>query len=553
MEKLLKTPDDFFEKIKNYFNKERKFIFITTIIIGLLAHFLLITNLIFSQDGILNTFHYTAGDYEACLGRWGINFFDSLRNNIGLPFITTLISIILMCFTNILLIELFEIKSKFFKILTVLSVVVSPSLCMTLLYTYTADVYLYAMFFSVFSVFSMYKMQNKKLGTFFGVLSFFIMLSLYQSYMGFTVGLIIMLAIKELLTTEKSSFEVLKKSFFSAIKLLIAGILYYAVTKILLKTKGLSMAGYKGADQISIKNILISFVPSLKTAYLSFVKYFFADGVVLNRAWKREKLFLWFYGIFAISFLMLIVKIIKKSNNKKDVILRIILSIICILLLPLGLNIIAIMAPGNKIYYLIATQMILIFPFVFMIFEMLDTKKVFENLLNWVAVIISFVIMFTYFMAVVVTYQTAELSFEQAKSVSNRVLERMEETPGYRTDMNKLFAGVIDDLNFPKTLDLYNYAVTNSLRGSILHGTYMGQEITWRNFFNIYLGIPITFCSDYEYYTIITSDEFEEMEVFPAENSVKIINDVMVVKFTKTPQYPPISNDLLEHGIYYKQ
>lgn len=553
MDKIFKTPEDFFERIKKYFNAERKFIFLATFILGVLAHFLLLTNLIFSQDGILNTFHYTAGDYEACLGRWGINIFDSLRNNIGLPFITTLISIILMCFTNILLIELFEIKSKFFKILTILSVVVSPSLCMTLLYTYTADVYFYGMFFSVFSVYAMHKLKNKKVGNVLGILSFFIMLSLYQSYMGFTVGLVMMLAIKKLLTTEKSSLEVIKEVFFAAINLMIAGILYYIVTTILLKIKGLSMAGYKGANQISIKTILASFIPSVKTAYLAFIKYFFADGVVLNRAWKREKLFLYFFGIFAISGLILIIKMVRDSNNKKETVLRIFFSGMFVLLLPLGLNIIAIMAPGNEIYYLIATQMLLIFPFAFAILEMLDTKKVFENLLNWAIVIISFIIMFTYFMAVVVTYQTAELSFEQAKTISNRILERMEETPGYRTDMNKLFAGVIDDVNFPKTLDLYNYAVTNSLRSSILHGTYMGQEITWRNFFNIYLGIPITFCSDYEYYTIITSDEFNQMEVFPAENSVKIINDVMVVKFTKTPQYPPLSEELLEHGIYYEQ
>ena len=39
------------------------------------------------------------------------------------------------------------------------------------------------------------------------------------------------------------------------------------------------------------------------------------------------------------------------------------------------------------------------------------------------------------------------------------------------------------------------------------------------------------------------------MEIFPGKNSVKIINDVMVVKFTETPQIPPYSQNMQLHGI----
>ena len=105
--------------------------------------------------------------YEASLGRWGINLFDSLRNNIAIPFITTLISILLMGLINILLIELFEIKNKIFQVLMMASVIASPSLCMTLLYAYTADAYLFAMFFSVLTVYALYCIKNKKMFAFF--------------------------------------------------------------------------------------------------------------------------------------------------------------------------------------------------------------------------------------------------------------------------------------------------------------------------------------------------------------------------------------------------
>ncbi len=202
-------PEEVLEKVKQYFNKERRFIFIFTFILGILTHFLLLSKTILSQDGLWHIFHYTSGTYEATLGRWGIDFFDSLRNDIALPFITTLISIIIMGFINILIIETLEIKSKVSKIISAITVVVSPSLCMTLLYAYTADVYYYACFLSVFTVYAFYRIRNKKLGTILGIISFIITLSTYQSYMGITVGLILMISIKTLLTEKNLLLKLL--------------------------------------------------------------------------------------------------------------------------------------------------------------------------------------------------------------------------------------------------------------------------------------------------------------------------------------------------------
>ena len=192
-------------------------------------------------------------------------------------------------------------------------------------------------------------------------------------------------------------------------------------------------------------------------------------------------------------------------------------------------------------------------PFAFMILEQLLEKNNMINLLNWGAILTLTIITITYFLSVVVTYQTTQMTYEQAQKVANRILIRMEETPGYRSGMNKLFAGVIDDVNFPKTLDIYNLAVTNSLRSSIFHATYWGQEATWRNFMEVFCGIRINFCEDYEYYKIIHSDEFKQMDIFPGENSVKMIDDVMVVKFTNMPANPPPSENLVNHEIYVEE
>ncbi len=43
-------PEEVLEKVKQYFNKERRFIFIFTFILGILTHFLLLSKTILSQD-----------------------------------------------------------------------------------------------------------------------------------------------------------------------------------------------------------------------------------------------------------------------------------------------------------------------------------------------------------------------------------------------------------------------------------------------------------------------------------------------------------------------
>ena len=547
IKKIVKSPEEVLENVKKYFTKDRKFVFLLSFILGIITHFILLSNLIFSQDGLLNGIHYTAGNYEASLGRWGINIFDSIRNNIAFPFITTMISIIILGFVNILLIDLFEIKGKIFQILTIFALVVSPSLCMTLLYVYTADVYFYSLFFSVLTVYSMYKIKNKKIAFFIGMISFVLMLATYQSYMGVTVGLIIMLEIKNLLT-DKSCLNTLIDLLKKLIILAVYVVIYYIITLLILKINNLTMSTYGGLNGIGIVSIFSSLNLSVKNAYLAFIKYFFADGVILNRTWNRHNLYIYFFIIYALIMLILFLKGIHKKG-KKEFISKFIFACILIFILPIALNLVVIAAPGNEIYYLTSTQMTLIFPFVFIIVQLLDENEIFAKILKWGITIITIIILMTYFLSIIVTYETTELSYNQAKNIVERVVLRMEDCPGYHAGMKNLFAGIIDDVNFPKTMDIYNYTVANSLRASLFHATYWGHEATWRNFYNLFLGMNIEYCNDYEYFTIINSDEFKEMDIFPGKNSVKIINDIMVVKFTDNPENPPLSQTLLDYGI----
>lgn len=57
----IKSPEQVLQGIKNFFTNDRKCILRITIILGIITHFLLLSNLIWSPDGLLNGIHYTAG------------------------------------------------------------------------------------------------------------------------------------------------------------------------------------------------------------------------------------------------------------------------------------------------------------------------------------------------------------------------------------------------------------------------------------------------------------------------------------------------------------
>ena len=64
---------------------------------------------------------------------------------------------------------------------------------------------------------------------------------------------------------------------------------------------------------------------------------------------------------------------------------------------------------------------------------------------------------------------------------------------------------------------------------------------TWNNyngilqnyrFFDKYLGVKIKICSKDEYDSIVKSDEFKNMPIYPNNGSIKIINNIIVIKIS---------------------
>ena len=527
------SPEIALEKFLTWFDLNKRIAFITAIVVGIITHITMMTETIMSQDGIWNSMQYSrAGDWVIALGRWGIELAGRLNNFVAIPSITTMLCLFLMAVSTVFIVDIFNFKSEYSALFTGMIMVVSPCLTATMLYVYTSVAYCVNMLLAILAIWFIYKFKYKKIGIVISALCFMFSLSIYQSYMGVTVGLCIMLSIIELLKDNSKIKDVFINIGKTVLAVLSGGILYYILTMLILNLTGIDMATYKGAESFGIKEIFASLGTNILNTYKNFVEFFFKDVIVYNTNYRRDIWYILFFIGFIVTFIVKLAKL--KVESKKEKIFKIVLASLMVLLMPIGLNIINIIAVGTEIYALTATQMILVIPFVLALVESLEIL----NSIKWIVLISCMCICGTYYLSDSASYSALKLTYNQAYSSTMRVFDRIETTPGYEKDMPLLLAGIIGNNNYPRTMNLYGYTIGELANNTVFHGTYGGQIGTWINYMRVFFGLDIQMCDTDTYYRIVTGEDYKDMEMFPAEDSIRIIDGVVVVKLSEEPPLP---------------
>lgn len=524
----IKTPEEALKSLCEWFDANKKLTLLTAIIVGLITHVLLLSLLIFSPDGLWNSIVYTADKIELMSGRWFINILDSMRKNLAIPSITTVISILVTAVTAVFITDLFEFKSKISCILTAVFLVVSPCLSFTLLYAYTSDAYCYAFLFAVLAIWFIYKKDNKILGLVLS--SIFVMLSIavYQTHIGTIVVLCMLKTISEVLA-KKDYKEIFKNIGRCIISTAIGLALYWLIEQLLLKKYDVVLSTYHGASDIGLLNTIKNLPLAFQKMYGYFMEFFIGNSIAHNTNMSRNT----FYKVLFVAegLALIYVLFTRQTENKKKKIIDSLLILALTAILPIGFNFVILIAPETPCDPIVSTPIILIIPFFMIILENLEMKK--AVILRWISILMCFVIAVTYYLAANSTYTGIRMKYNQAYTMTVRIVDRIENCEGYEKEKEWLFAGILDTGNTDVTSDLYYVTLGGFANGPIFHGNYTGMVATWRRFLQVYLGVSPVFCSAEDYLEICGTEEFKDMPVFPAQGSVAEINGVMVVKLTQ--------------------
>lgn len=536
LKSILKDPDEVDESIKGWFDENKKISLLVALIAGFLTHLIILSNTLLSQDGLWNSLDYSVpGEWEFALGRWGIYYAGKIVNYLAIPAITSVVSIMLLVVATILVIDLFKLKNKITIFIVSTIFVISPACAGTLLYSYTAVAYSISMLLSVITVALIFKNKGKAFNLCLATILFAFSIGIYQSYIGVVIGLSVLRIIKDLYDDEIT----IKKTIINGLSVigvvLVGGILYAIITEILLKVKGISEATYKGMENIGLVNTITQLPNSIVKVYTDFWNYYFTDKILANTPFARQRLYKIFFASIAI---LEVILIIDKKMYKK--IARLALIILLNAILPIAFGVVTLVATENVTYLLTSIQYMLILAMGAYLIEIAGKKYTF--LFKWLALFTMFGVIFTYYLSINASYMSLKYKYDQSVASVNRMIDRMEQTEGYKPENPYMVVGVFN----PRLTSAYvlpnkyeHYSLGDIFFYPVYHGSVSGMMGTWNKFIWNYAGQNLHFCSEEDYMRILGTDEFKNMPVFPSDGSVKVIDDITVVKLTSDEKQIP--------------
>jgi hypothetical protein len=509
-------------------DKEKKKIFLVTIATSMIVHFQLYALMITGADTLINSMYHQADVWEVMLLRFGLYLVQAVKGNVVSPVLSTLISSIFLGITVVLVIDILKIENKYLKYITAIIFAVAPNVSATLTFFYCSDAYMLGMLLATLAVFLIRKYESKKwIIPISGLLIAFSM-GMYQTYLAVTMVLCIATLIIDTLNKKDK-----KEIFISIVKYVLMGIigiiLFYIISHAVVALANLTVADYSGASSIGLQTLL-DLPTLLPEAYSSFFNYYFNDEMIPNTIWHTNLLYIVIFTAMLISTMYIIIKkeVYKKISNT-------ILLVVFILIAPVCFGVIEIAAPSVDIHILMACSMIYIMPIFFKVLELLPKDKI-TKVLKYIVVISTLLVIWNYIWQDNASYIAMKAMQNQTEATVTRIVTRIEQLEGYTPDTPVLFLGGLEDNAYLSRSNTWmeTKKVYDRSWGFIAEKStiWWGNLDSWRKILYEYSGVNMNLVSEWESTEIFETEEYKSMTYYPEQDSIKMINNTVVVKLS---------------------
>ena len=496
---------NFFDKISKRF----KHTFLWSAAIGLVIHLYVFTNGFLNHDSLFNFYANKGSDGS---GRFTLKYFKGITSYFDLHYLQGVLSIIFLALTIALLVELFQLTTKWTIIPFAIIYLSYPTIAGTFAYMFTSHAYFLANLLTVLGVYLCFKLERKWLAILVGSILLYLALGTYQINIAYGSTLILLLFMKELLLNEKLSI----KSYVSSIIMLAFGLASYILHfKIYQKLHNLlDYNGINDSGKINLETIQ----EANENIFKDIGFYFFND-------FKFERLFeilnVTYFALFII--LLIIVSIIRKVP-----IWKVALVIISIAILPYTLYLIYFISPDVDYHLIMKQHFALMYVVGLVLFQtIVKNKNVFVQVLNIAVLGIFVLIGYNQIVISNIYYEKLSDLNQETFSLMTRVAYDIQHVPGYTPDLKIAMVGYPSTtMEIPRRYDLFtpkNVGVSSRIVYDYASAyAYLKNEIGLPN------EVPkkaMKFIADH-------TEDFKTMENWPAEGSVKIIDNTIVVKFS---------------------
>lgn len=493
--------------------KQYQTVLLSAIVFGCLTYIFAFTNKLVNFDDVNALFGKGA---SLSSGRWGLDYLSWLFPNFSMPWIYGVIGILLATMTVCLVVSVFEINNPVLQVLLTGLMLTFPSLIGTSTYTFAFSSYMLALFMSVAAVWCAVKDRfgYKIIGV---VLSVF-QLSIYQPYLSVTASLLVVLLFSYLLIKKMPVLQVLKCGFIFLIHLILAVGIYYGILQLLLYTQQVQFNEY-ASEMTSTETTGLP--QRLKRAYTMFVEEFLRGSFGFIPARLSRILHVLCLGYLGTEIAYTTIK----SHSWKIAIFVVFLMLI----LPLSISAMTVATGGSHalMFYGFVSVYVLLCLLVENRTDKLQHNNVRLTMNNCVTIAMLVIIISNIYTANQ-AYLREYLAYENAYSFYTSLVTQIKSDPDFNAGTKLALIGETNEMLY----DFSDFEKDGYIVGT--HG-FDVNDYSRNNFIRYFIGFDIDFASDEEISSIISTPEYQEMEVYPYYGSVKKITnrgggDVIVVK-----------------------
>lgn len=512
-------PREAVKKLKERIGSRLAAAFLWTVFFGLMIHLPVMLSDIPNHDG-LSSLYFDQNMITS--GRWFLSVACGFSSYYTVPWFIGLLGLFLLGCTAMVLTELLEIKSIGAAALCGGLLVAFPALASTFAYVFTLDGYMMAMLLAALAV-----LLTKKypLGFLPGALCLAFSMGIYQAYLPFAILLSLYQVL--ILFTDGSFSGDAGKTWKMISKYLSMGILgaiaYYVILKVLLLIQGKELASYQGIGEAGVSD-LNGLLKSVKSIYADFWIFTLKGKIVFQNP----------FSLLAMCCLTLltafvVLRLMVKRKWWKSLWFYLILVLLAVAV-PICTSCIRLVSSDLNYHLLMRYQWVL-FPICMLAFcdSHLDecSRGGVHAAAGWTLAISAAVLVFCYGLADNIAYTNLAKKYEKTYAYCVRLLDRIEQTPGYYQGIPVALVGVVGDDPFPKT------EITDAVTGNMigLSGEmlfYTGEN--YQAFIKNYLGATLNIVDVETMGKIYYTDEYIQMDSFPAADSTKVVDGVLYVK-----------------------
>ena len=517
------------KKIKEFLgglSDAQKYIFCSVILFGIMAHGFAFFNRLSVHDNSHCLFDLGA-TYE--VNRWGLGILYRLMvfttKTYSLPFFNGFMSVVFIGISAMILMDIFEVKSKLIAVIIGGLMVVYPMVTSVFSFMFTSWPYFMGLVFG----FQAARVLSRKIcvkNVIISALWMALCLSFYQAFLGVVVTIFLLKMLVDVIdgkTDSVAAYAISGVSYLIELGLSLG--IWAIIAKFFRTIKHMELNDYKGWGE---PYNIAKFPARLSEAITSFLS-FRMEGINALRYLRMLSLLIFLLTVIMIAMLLI------KSQAKLAVKLS---SIVGALLLPVSMTVVYLLSTSDM--FQVSTLMIYAEVFVYIIplilLERLDgfSNQMVSKLSQAIAalmILCTTVVTIGYVYLDNGAYNKAAIYQEQAVVYMTALMANIKSSEGFKDDMDVVFVG----FNNVEDSTINEVASKEELDGIQLEKYYNSLEEM------INYGVNVQFMRDHlgigNEHIIIDDDgeysqlpEVKAMPVYPNEGGIAVVDGMVIVK-----------------------